>query len=89
MYVLIRNYKVIWNAQLAVDIHRQGKGSPLVWDAALRTLQVVNIAGLRAILVDTISQEGKQFYSFPYLPHDPDDSDRICIRSHKIQLERN
>lgn len=50
--------------RLAVDINWQGKGIgyALVRDAALRTLQAAQIAGIRAIIVHAISEEAKKFY---------------------------
>jgi GNAT superfamily N-acetyltransferase len=50
--------------RLAVDRHWQGKGigRALLRDAILRTLQAAEIAGIRAILVQAISEEAKQFY---------------------------
>ncbi|GAB4306501.1 MAG: GNAT family N-acetyltransferase [Oscillatoriaceae cyanobacterium] len=50
--------------RLAVDRHwqSQGIGRALLRDAILRTLQAAEIAGIRAILVQAISEEAKQFY---------------------------
>jgi GNAT superfamily N-acetyltransferase len=50
--------------RLAVDRNWQGKGigRGLLRDAVLRTLKAADIAGIRAILVHTISEEAKQFY---------------------------
>lgn len=50
--------------RLAVDRHWQGKGigSALLRDAIFRTLHAAEIAGIRAILVQAISEEAKQFY---------------------------
>ena len=50
--------------RLAVDQNWQGKriGKALLRDAILRTLQAAEIAGIRAILVEAISEEAKQFY---------------------------
>lgn len=50
--------------RLAVDLNWQGKriGRALLRDAILRTLQASEIAGIRAILVEAISEEAKQFY---------------------------
>ena len=62
--------------RLAVDYryHHQGIGRGLLQDAALRTLQVASIAGVRAMLVHAISEEAKNFYTkhgFEYSPLDP------------------
>jgi len=50
--------------RLAVDQNWQGKriGKALLRNAILRTLQASEIAGIRAILVEAISEEAKQFY---------------------------
>ena len=50
--------------RLAVDLNWQGKriGKALLRDAILRTLQASEIAGIRAILVEAISEEAKRFY---------------------------
>ena len=50
--------------RLAVDCNYQGNGlgKALLRDAILRTLQASEIAGIRAILVEAISEEAKQFY---------------------------
>jgi GNAT superfamily N-acetyltransferase len=62
--------------RLAVDSHWQGKGigRALLRDAILRTLQAAEIAGIRAILVNAISEDAKQFYAkcgFTASPLDP------------------
>lgn len=62
--------------RLAVDLHWQGKGigRALLRDAILRTLQASEIAGIRAILVQAISEDAKQFYEkcgFTASPIDP------------------
>ncbi len=51
-------------AQLAVDQAYQGRGlgQGLLRDAILRTLQAAEIAGIRAILVNAISDDAKRFY---------------------------
>ena len=50
--------------RLAVDKawHGKGIGKGLLRDAILRTLQVAEIAGIRAILVHAISEDAKNFY---------------------------
>jgi GNAT superfamily N-acetyltransferase len=50
--------------RLAIDLQFQGQGvgSALLRDAVLRTLQAAEIAGIRAILVHTISEGAKRFY---------------------------
>ena len=52
--------------RLAVDRGWQGKGfgHALVRDAVLRTLQAAEIAGIRAILVQAISEQARQFYDY-------------------------
>lgn len=50
--------------RFAVDraYHGQGIGQGLLKDAVLRTIQVSEIAGIRAILVHAISEDAKRFY---------------------------
>lgn len=62
--------------RLAVDRNWQGCGigRALLRDAILRTLQVAEIAGIRAILLHAISEDAKQFYQkcgFTVRPIDP------------------
>ncbi|MFM7601485.1 MAG: GNAT family N-acetyltransferase [Pseudanabaena sp.] len=62
--------------RLAVDQNWQGKriGKALLRDGILRTLQAAEIAGIRAILVEAISEEAKLFYEkcgFTVLPIAP------------------
>ena len=62
--------------RLAVDRDWQGRGlgRSLLRDAVLRTLQAAEIIGIRAILVDAISDEAKKFYErhgFTVSPVDP------------------
>ena len=62
--------------RLAIDRRWQEKrlGRSLLRDAILRTLQVSEIAGIRAVLVHAISLEAKQFYEkcgFTASPIDP------------------
>lgn len=53
--------KLVW---LGVDEKYQGKGlaKALMKDAFLRTLQVAELAGVRAIVVDAIDTDAKAFY---------------------------
>lgn len=53
--------KLVW---LGVDEKYQGKGlaKALMKDAFLRTLQVAELAGVRAIVVDAIDADAKAFY---------------------------
>ena len=50
--------------RLAVDRNWQGQslGAGLLRDAILRTLQAAEIGGIRAILVDAVSEGAKRFY---------------------------
>ena len=62
--------------RLAVDERFQGLGigPGLLRDAALRTLQAAEIAGIRAILVHAISERARRFYvdcGFMASPVDP------------------
>lgn len=57
--------------RLAVDRGYQGRhiGAGLLLDAVLRTVQAAQIAGIRAILVHSISASAKRFYeAFGFLP---------------------
>lgn len=63
-------------ARLATDIDWQGKGvaAGLLRDAMLRTLQVADIAGVRAFLVHAKDDQAKAFYEhFDFIssPTDP------------------
>jgi predicted N-acetyltransferase YhbS len=53
-------------ARLAIDRRWQGRGlgAALLRDAALRTLQAAEIAGVRAMLVHAISAEAARFYRY-------------------------
>jgi predicted N-acetyltransferase YhbS len=53
-------------ARLAIDQHWQGRGlgAALLRDAALRTLQAAEIAGIRALLVHAISTDAARFYRY-------------------------
>lgn len=68
--------------RLAVDRNWQGKGigRALLRDAILRTLQAAEIAGIRAILVQAISEEAKQFYEKCGFTASPVDSMTLMIR---------
>jgi GNAT superfamily N-acetyltransferase len=57
---------VILLARLAVDSHwhGQGLGAALLRDAALRTRQAADLAGIRAMLVHAISPEAARFYRY-------------------------
>ncbi|MDP8981269.1 MAG: GNAT family N-acetyltransferase [Acidobacteriota bacterium] len=62
--------------RLAIDKAFQGRyiGAGLLCDAVLRTVQAAEIAGIRAILVHTISEAAKRFYEgygFVASPVDP------------------
>jgi GNAT superfamily N-acetyltransferase len=62
--------------RLAVDRGWQGRnlGGNLLRDAVVRTLQAAEIGGIRAILVDAISEDAKRFYErhgFQVSPVDP------------------
>jgi GNAT superfamily N-acetyltransferase len=62
--------------RLAVDRNWRGRnlGASLLRDAIVRTLQAAEIGGIRAILVDAISEDAKRFYErhgFRTSPVDP------------------
>lgn len=56
---------VILLGRLAVDTQYQGQrlGSSLLKDAMLRTLSIARNAGVRGLLVHSISSEAKRFYT--------------------------
>lgn len=63
-------------ARLAVDLHHQGRGlgAALLKDALLRTLQAADVAGIRTLLLQAISEDAKRFYAqygFSESPVDP------------------
>ena len=63
-------------ARLAVDRHHQGRGlgAALLKDALLRTLQAADAAGIRALLLQAVSEDAKRFYAhygFSESPVDP------------------
>jgi GNAT superfamily N-acetyltransferase len=67
---------VLLLARLAVDRHWQGRGigGALVADAMRRTLQVAEIAGVRAMLVHAKDDAARSFYThlgFERFPGDP------------------
>jgi GNAT superfamily N-acetyltransferase len=67
---------VILIGRLAIDSQFQGRGigADLLRDAVLRTLQVAELAGVRALLVSAISENAKRFYEkfgFISSPADP------------------
>lgn len=62
--------------RLAIHSNYQGRGlgRALLRDAALRTMQAADIAGVRAMLVHAISEDAKRFYErcgFQPSPVDP------------------
>ncbi len=62
--------------RLAVDRGWQGRnlGASLLRDTVVRTVQAAEIGGIRAILVDAISEDAKRFYErhgFRVSPVDP------------------
>ena len=62
---------VILLGQLAVDTNYQGRGlgSDLLIDAAKRVLTAADLVGARAIVVQALDEEVKEFYEqFGFLP---------------------
>lgn len=62
---------VILLGQLAVDTNYQGRGlgSDLLIDAAKRVLTAADVVGARAIVVQALNDEAKEFYEpFGFLP---------------------
>ncbi|MCK5478202.1 MAG: GNAT family N-acetyltransferase [Methylococcales bacterium] len=82
---------VIGRLAVHKDWHNKGLGKGLLRDAILRTLQVAEIAGIRAILVHSLSNEAKAFYikngfrSSPINPH----TLAITINEVKSLLNKN
>jgi GNAT superfamily N-acetyltransferase len=66
-------------ARLAVDRHWQGKGigAALLADAMRRTLQVADIAGVRALLVHAKHDSARTFYT--HLGFEPFPGDRLVL----------
>lgn len=60
-----RSIPVLVLGRLAVDMQFQGMGlgSGLLKDVLLRTVSVTHNVGVRALLVHTLSEQAKQFYS--------------------------
>ena len=63
-------------ARLAVDsaYQKHGLGSALLRDALLRTIAAAQIAGIRAVLLQAMSDDAKRFYTragFYECPVDP------------------
>lgn len=62
-------------ARLGVDLAWQGKGvgAGLLRDAALRTLQVADVAGVRALVVHAKNDQARTFYErFDFRPSPTD-----------------
>jgi len=77
---------VILLARLAVDLtaRGQGLGAALLRDALLRTLQAVEIAGLRAMIVHAKDDNAKGFYEkFGFAPS-PIDSYHLFLKTEDI-----
>jgi GNAT superfamily N-acetyltransferase len=70
---------VLLLARLAVDRHWQGKGlgAALVADALRRTLQVADIAGVRALLVHAKDDTARNFYM--HLGFDPFPGEHLVL----------
>ena len=71
-------------ARLAVDRQWQGKGvgAGMLKDAALRTVQANEIAGIGALLVHAISDPAKQFYDkYGFTPSDVEPMTRMITLS--------
>jgi GNAT superfamily N-acetyltransferase len=68
--------------RLAVDrsLQGQGLGSGLLRDAVLRTLQAADIAGIRALLVHTLSDRARKFYEERGFQQSPVDSYTLMLR---------
>lgn len=83
---------VLLLARPAVDRHWQGRGlgGALVADAMRRTLQVADIAGVRAMLVHAKDDAARGFYSrlgFEPFPGDPSVLWRL-VKDLRVMYER-
>jgi predicted N-acetyltransferase YhbS len=67
--------------RLAVDNKFKGRGigRGLLREAILKTLQAAEIVGVRAILVDAISEDAKHFYLLHGFRESPVDSMMLMI----------
>lgn len=67
--------------RLAVDHRYQndGIGSELLRDAVLRVLQAAEIAGIKAIVVDAISEETKRLYISKGFLESPSEPMTLCL----------
>jgi len=68
-------------ARLAVDRGHQGQGlgSALLRDALLRTLAAASIAGIRAVLLHTISDDDRRFYEHEGFASSPIDAMTMMV----------
>jgi GNAT superfamily N-acetyltransferase len=76
--------------RLAVDAAWQGKGigKGLLRDAILRTLQVAEIAGIRAILVHALSEGAERFYLNNGFHPSPINPRTLAITLDEIKIAR-
>jgi GNAT superfamily N-acetyltransferase len=67
--------------RLAVDQRYQGDGigTELLRDATLRVLQASEIGGIKAILVDAISEDAKRFYVSKGFLESPIEPTTLCL----------
>jgi GNAT superfamily N-acetyltransferase len=67
--------------RLAVDHRYQndGIGTDMLRDAVLRVLQAAEIGGIKAILVDAISEEAKRFYASRGFLESPTEPMKLCL----------
>ena len=73
--------------RLAVDktFHGKGVGTGLLKDAILRTMQVAEIAGIRALLVHAISDAAKRFYENHGFISSPLDAKTVMIALAEVE----
>mgnify|MGYP000892163761 CR=1 FL=1 len=79
-------------ARLAIDksYHRMKLGSSLLKDAILRTYQVSEIVGVRAMLVHALSDKAKEFYAQYGFKSSPIDDKTLFLSIKEInQLIKN
>ena len=79
---------VLGRLAVRVDWQKKGLGRDLLADAIRRTLQAADIAGIRALVVHTLSDEAKRFYErFGFQSSSTDPMDlMIPLKDAKAQL---
>jgi GNAT superfamily N-acetyltransferase len=78
---------VVVLGRFAVDQEYQGRriGSALLQDAVLRTLNVADIADVKAILVHAISEDARSFYHYRGFVESPFDSMKLYFKINPVR----